>query len=298
MYTPALVSQPDAAEPRPHVLHDIERDVWLGFHQIALHATDDADLFVEEVHGASLLGHAGSDVLYLNRVLGLGVAAPANESDLDDIIAAYARTGVRRFFVQLDPSARPESLPSWLTARGFVHYNRHAKLWRRAENPPTASTDLHVARVEPEAADAFADLTAGAFDWPPFAHIALARLVSRPEWRIYGAFDGADLVAAAGLYVKGPVGYLGPAATHPDYRGRGAQSSFIAHRIREAEALGCRWLVSETAEDKPDDPAPSFRNLRRSGFRLAYHRDNYLLQLSLPLQQPHSMNPDSNSLLS
>ena len=50
----------------------------------------------------------------------------------------------------------------------------------------------------------------------------------------------------------------------------------IARRIDDARALGCRCLSVETAEDKPGQPAPSFHNVTRLGFRIAYYRDNYL----------------------
>jgi ribosomal protein S18 acetylase RimI-like enzyme len=54
------------------------------------------------------------------------------------------------------------------------------------------------------------------------------------------------------------------------------QSALIARRIDDARAMGCRHLSVETAEDNPDKPAPSFHNVTRLGFRIAYYRDNYL----------------------
>jgi hypothetical protein len=35
-------------------------------------------------------------------------------------------------------------------------------------------------------------------------------------------------------------------------------------------------LVTETAEDTPERPNPSDRNMLRAGFRLAYLRDNVM----------------------
>ena len=50
----------------------------------------------------------------------------------------------------------------------------------------------------------------------------------------------------------------------------------MARRIEDGRALGCRWFVTETGEDTPERPNPSFRNMLRSGFALGYHRANYM----------------------
>jgi len=83
-------------------------------------------------------------------------------------------------------------------------------------------------------------------------------------------------IAGGALYVMGDVAWLGLAGTVASARRRGAQSALIRHRVNSAYALGCRWVVVETAEDTPERPAPSFHNLRRLGFNVAYPRSNYL----------------------
>jgi ribosomal protein S18 acetylase RimI-like enzyme len=103
-----------------------------------------------------------------------------------------------------------------------------------------------------------------------------ASTIGRAGWSHYMAFDRATAVAAASLFVAGDVGHLGMAATRESHRGQGAQHALIAQRIRDAAAQGCKMLVCETAEDKPQKPAPSFRNLTSLGFQLAYLRPNYI----------------------
>ncbi|MDP8923063.1 MAG: hypothetical protein M3O34_09340 [Chloroflexota bacterium] len=65
-------------------------------------------------------------------------------------------------------------------------------------------------------------------------------------------------------------------ATLEAYRRRGAQGAIVARRIRDGADLGCRWLVTEAVEDTPDHPNPSYHNMLRTGFRLAYQRPNYV----------------------
>jgi len=51
----------------------------------------------------------------------------------------------------------------------------------------------------------------------------------------------------------------------------------MARRLHDGTALGCRWFVTETGEDLAAKPNPSYHNMLRVGFRLAYQRPNYLL---------------------
>jgi len=109
---------------------------------------------------------------------------------------------------------------------------------------------------------------------------AAAAPVGRPGWTHYGAWDGSDLVATGAMFTTGRVAWIAFAATKASHRGRGAQSSLIAERVRRASDLGCDWVITETAEELPDRPAPSYRNLRRLGFTDAYRRQNYVADLA------------------
>ena len=80
------------------------------------------------------------------------------------------------------------------------------------------------------------------------------------------------------MFVNGEVGWLGFASTLKKYRKRGGQSALFARRIQDGLALGCKWFVTETGEDTPEDPNPSYHNMLRSGFKLAYLRRNYVHQ--------------------
>jgi hypothetical protein len=104
----------------------------------------------------------------------------------------------------------------------------------------------------------------------------IASMVGRAGWQHYLAWDGSRPVAAAALYVRDGAGWLGMASTLPAARRRGAQGALMAQRIEDGRALGCRWLVTETGEDTPARPNPSYRNMIRAGFALAYHRENVM----------------------
>jgi len=69
--------------------------------------------------------------------------------------------------------------------------------------------------------------------------------------------------------------WLGWGGTLRSHRGRGIQSAMVARRIEDARAKHCQWLTVETAEDLPERPNPSYRNMERAGFRVLCLRPSH-----------------------
>lgn len=220
------------------------------------------------------------DVLALNRVIGLGLREPATGDHIDSIIDRYRSAGVRRFFVQLHPQARPESLKEMLEERGFRHHNNWVKLSRNLDPPSPAKTSLHVRSIDSREANDFARIVSPAFDWPGIMQPWLTRIIDRPGWHHYMAYDGDKPVATGSFYIKNSHAWIDFAATLPECRGKGAQSALAERRIKDAAELGCRSLVVETAEQTPEHSAPSYRNMIKLGFEVAYVRPNYIYTFS------------------
>lgn len=239
-----------------------------------------AGVEVRRIGGAVVAIAARVDVLSFNRAVGLGMAEPATESAIDEITSAYRAAGAPRFFIQVSPAARPAGIPDWLAARGFVHHNNWMKLWRDGSPPSQAETDLSIVRIGAERARDWAGIVGTAFQFPAPLQHWLAEGVGRADTLHYLALDGDRAVGAASLFLAGEAGHLSWAATLPEARGRGAQSALIATRLRDGILRGCRWFVSETAEDLPEKPNPSTHNLRRMGFEPLYLRPNYRLSLT------------------
>jgi hypothetical protein len=231
---------------------------------------------VHDVGGAAVMIAGRTGVLALNRVLGLGLDAPATAAQLDEIVAIFRAAGVPRFLVQLSPTARPAALPRMLAERGFVHVDNLVRSERAADVPAAAATTLDVRRIGPDEGEVYARVLGEVFGWPAAMIPWGAACVGRPGWRHYLAFDGDAPVATAALFVDGSYGWLGNDGTTAAARGRGAQSALIARRLRDAAADGCRLLAVETSEERPGHPSPSWRNYRRLGFEDVYLRPNYL----------------------
>jgi GNAT superfamily N-acetyltransferase len=226
--------------------------------------------------GAGTLFHANVDVLMFNMVLGLGVAAPATEAEVDEAVRLYSGHAAVRCMIAVPPWARPDELESWLTARGFAKHNSWLRLAREAATVEVPQTDLRVAMFGSERGLEFGQLLAEAFGHPTEIATLLAPSVRRPGWQHFGSFDGDRLVGAGALFIHGDAAWLGAAATAATHRGRGAQSALIATRVNAARKAGCRWIAVETAADTPEKPNPSTHNLRRLGFRDLYERPNWV----------------------
>jgi hypothetical protein len=218
---------------------------------------------------------AALDFEPFNRIVGLGVEAPAEERQLDEIVAFYKDGGVSRFAISLSPHARPPELPGWLAARGLTRSATLVKAWRDVKAPSEIHTDLRIEAIGSSDAAAWATVERAAWGMPAAMTPWFTSSVGRPGWRHFIGFDDETPVTAAALFVSGDVGWLGFGATVPTHRRRGGHGALVARRIRDAAALGCSLLVTETSEDTEQAPNPSYHNLDKAGFCLAYLRPNY-----------------------
>lgn len=246
------------------------RDLWravpadvAGRHGIALH----------EVAGAVCLGCASmSGAPILNHAFGVGVAAPAGESELDEIQRFYDGLGVA-YSVAVDPAAG--GLGGLLERRGFSK-GRPWMTFRRGPSGPTGRAGgLRIEEAGAGRATAFGAIVAAAFEMPPDFAPWMAALADRPGWTALLALDGDEPVGAAALFVHGGEGWLGMGATVPAHRGRGAQGALFAERLRLAGELGLDAVVTETGAPVADEaPGPSYRNMLRYGFAEVALRPN------------------------
>jgi hypothetical protein len=222
--------------------------------------------------GVALVASAVAMVLY-NRAFAFGLDQPVDEAALERVIDLFDRRGP--FAIQPSPAARPAEIGRWLEARGMVARSHWVKWIRDARPLPVTHGELRIERVAAAQVEPFVAIAAEVFrhegplrEWIPL-------VIGRPGWRHYLAWDGATPIGVAALHVADGAGWLGWGGTLAAHRGRGAQSALIAGRVHDAIELGCRWIVSETSDDLPEKPNPSFRNLARAGFHLLYRRPSW-----------------------
>jgi GNAT superfamily N-acetyltransferase len=212
-----------------------------------------------------------SSVTMFNRVLGLGLEAPATNQQLDD--ARDFLQGVEAY-VTVAPEAEPQDLGERLEARGLPRDRGWTKFVSSTADPPRATTELRVERDE--SGEAFAEVAQRGFEVPEFFRDWLSRLAGREGWQCFVAYAGDAPAAAGALFVSGRVGWNGIGATVPEHRGKGGQSALLAARIEAGAEAGCEVVVTETGEPLDGLANGSYRNIVRAGFEPVYVRANYL----------------------
>lgn len=247
-----------------------------------------SDMFGASPPGFGLEVHASNDyvarfapafdLMMFNRVVGLGVRKPASEEMVADLVERYHSRGITNFAIQLSPHSHPSELPSWLMNQGLTVRDYWTKMYRSARAPiDPISTDVRIECIDGTHADEFAETAMKGFGMPAEIVPMVRAPVGLPGWKHYIGWDGSTPVAVAALMAKPPVAWLGIATTLPDYRRRGVQGAMMNRRIEDARELGCDWIMTETGKDLPDKPNPSYHNMLRTGFVVAYDRPNYMM---------------------
>lgn len=213
--------------------------------------------------GAVCVRHNATTLTELNRALPVGAVVDAGAIHRWFEGAAHA-VCVPPGYLGLE-----ESLQALGYARGYAWM----KFERNDAPAPAAATDLRV--EETLDAAAFAVASAGGYGFAPEVAGALSAIVGAPGWRCFVAFAGDEPAACGALYADGDHGWLGIAATLPQFRRRGAQGALLAARIEAGRADGVRRFVTETGERVEGRPDQSYRNILRAGFREAYLRPNW-----------------------
>jgi len=214
---------------------------------------------------------------FFNRVLGLGLDPETDAASIEALARTYRDAGTRRFMFQVLPhvyALRP-ALTDAFQAQGFVKLRGWAKHVGTTDAVPAVPSDLRIADIGPASAQRWSALCAEGFSLPDALRPWLEATVGRPRWHHYLGYDGDAPVACGAFFAHGGVATLTFAATHPAARGRGAQSALIARRIRDAAASGCAEVVTETDEELPDRPNPSYHNVVRLGLPVRYVRANW-----------------------
>jgi len=228
------------------------------------------------VGGAVVSALTVIDFGYFNRVIGLGIAAPATRADVAAAVAFYDGLGLQQAAIHVANGAAPDQLPDWVAEAGFVLGGRWVKMWHDLRRIDAVSADRRIERIGAEDREAYGDIVMAAFEMPEPVRDFAAATVGRTGWVHYLGYEGDTPVAAGAMRVDEDVAWLGYGATLEGHRGRGWQTSMFLRRLHDARDRGCRLAVTETGEENDKNPVnPSYRNMVRTGFRLAYARRNW-----------------------
>ncbi|WP_207479871.1 GNAT family N-acetyltransferase [Arenibaculum pallidiluteum] len=260
---------------RDRIIEEIEVAAWRDQYEAVPPETAAAlGLASAELGGGLQICLRAAPVGLFNRCVGLGLDGPAGPEVLDEVARFFRDAGQPDWWVQPAPFS---GLPDLAAAGWRIAAPPWAKFVRGVAPPPVAATSFGIEAVGPDRAGDFADAVVAGYDVPDLFRPWLVALVGRQGWTTYVARDGGaggTAVAAGAMYRHGDAAWLGIAATRPEWRGQGAQSAILARRIADALEAGARILTTDTSVPKPGQTAPSYANILRAGFTVAYLRPN------------------------
>jgi len=264
--------------PSTDDLEQIEIDAWRDY--CAAAPPDFAaavGLETAEVDGPLLAMCRRIDHYQFNRLMGGGLAGDEGGS-LAIAVERFRGAGLKNGYLQIAPGGRARALEAKARALGLKPLERVWVKFSRGDAPaPKPSTSLEIAAVEPAEAMDFACAVTAGFGMPHTLAPWLAAIVGREGWHAYVARDNGKAVGGAAMYVHQGRVWLGIGAVQEAARRRGGQGALLARRIADGLARGARWFATETGKPLASEPHPSFSNIQRAGFAIAYERANWTL---------------------
>jgi GNAT superfamily N-acetyltransferase len=178
--------------------------------------------------------------------------------------------------LQIPPYILNDEKVMMLNSRGYTYSNSWVTFYRDSSPVESRGTDLEIREIGKEHAGVFAHILNEVFAFPHEFDDIAASTLGQNEWVTFMAFDGENIAGSAGICITGETAYLSFANVLPEYRRRGVQGELLKRRIDAARERGSKWIVVDTAETSDENPNPSYWNMLRHGFRLLYHRPNYV----------------------
>ena len=232
---------------------------------------------VHEPGGALLARCRAVDEGQFNRLFRLTGDSAAAAAAIASTTREQREAGLRNTFVQIAPVPAQPRLEAAARDAGLLAYRRPWAKFRHDGQLPKLRADAPpVVEIGRERACEFGATAAAGFGMPTFMAQWLSALPGSAGWRCYLALDGDAAIGAGALYLDGIDAWIGIGAVLPDARRRGAQGALLARRVQDALDAGAHLVTTETGVPLDGEPAPSYANILRCGFRIAYERANWI----------------------
>jgi hypothetical protein len=265
-------------KPSTDDLERIEIDAWRDYCAAAPAAFAQAvGLETAELDGPLLAMCKRIDHYQFNRLIGGGLAGDEGRS-LAIAVERFRAADLKNGYLQIAPGRRAWALEAKARALELKPLERvWVKFSRGDTSAPMPQTSLEIAEAKPGDAMDFARAVVAGFGMPEALAPWLAAIVGRKGWHTYVVRDNGKAVGGAAMFLADGRAWLGIGAVQAAARRRGGQGALLARRIADGLAHGARWFATETGKPLPEEPHPSFSNIRRAGFDIAYERANWTL---------------------
>jgi hypothetical protein len=253
----------------------IERDAWESVCRAAPpDVAGDLGLEVHRYGGTVLTLCTRIDQGLFNRILGFGLEDGDDAGAMIEALARFRAANIKNPFIQIPPGQ--PALDEAARRAGLVPRQRPWVKFHRAPNdPPSPEPRVEVRPARAGDAQLFGSVVVSGFGMPPAAVPWLGALADLPGWHCYLAWSEGVAIGGGALFIEGASAWLGAGATRPEARRRGAQSAVLMRRVADARAAGASLITTETGKPLPGEEHPSYKNILRSGFAIAYERTNW-----------------------
>ena len=215
----------------------------------------------------------------ITQTFGLGVFEPINAEQLSEIEEFFRSRG-SEVFHEVCPLA-DASVFELIRERGYQPIEFSNVLYRpidpdlRLTAPRNEQIKVRV--VDKDEVDLWSQTSAEG--WSEFTEVAdflteLNQVIAHASGFSFLAEVDGQPIATGRLTIAGDVALLAGASTVPGARRQGAQNALLEDRLRYAAAQGCTVAMMVTLPG-----SGSQRNSERNGFRIAYTRTKWRLDL-------------------
>jgi hypothetical protein len=212
----------------------------------------------------------------ITQTFGLGIHQPLAEKELDTIEHFFRSRG-SAVFHEVCPLAGVEAYAT-LTRRGYVPVELSAVLYQPIDATTRLGSNpaLRVRQADTGEAALYGSVASQGWSEQPevmpyiknFATLSLACATC-----FFAERDG-EPIATAALFMHEGTALLAGASTVPAGRRQGAQNALLDTRLQTAASNGCDLAMMVAAPG-----SASQRNAERQGFRIAYTRTKWMLQV-------------------
>ncbi|PZE94081.1 GNAT family N-acetyltransferase [Curtobacterium sp. MCBD17_008] len=141
---------------------------------------------------------------------------------MDDVIAFFRESGRESALIAVAPQVVPDDWGAVCTERGLTWTSAWAKFACPVDEFVPGETDLDVRELTARETPAWARIIREAFGMTdPDLTPMLRGVFDDPDARVFGAWDGDELVGAGAVHVVGAVASINTGGTLPSHRNRG-----------------------------------------------------------------------------
>ncbi|GAB6898940.1 hypothetical protein [Kineosporia succinea] len=231
---------------------------------------------VSDLLGLSVTRFAGGVVLSMredasdrwSRAVGLGFAEPITFDLIGDVIDIWEANRGTSGTLGLAPSVLPGNWDLIASAHGLRPRDVRVRHVGRIDDLDLGTSGVRAGAIEPGEVEEWSRIMAAG--QPPAMRDLYTAAVFNPAFLSFAAWDGQEMVAAAGLVVRDRQALLNCGPSAPGHEGAAVREALTRVQVEAAAMAGCDWVSAGTGPS-----GAAFEAMRRAGLRAAYRRSDW-----------------------